>query len=231
MMEAFTGTILLWPMDWAPHDWALCHGQELKVMDYQALYSLLGNKYGGTAGTTFKLPDLRGRVPVGMGQGPGLQNQSLARQGGSETVSLTVAQLPTHTHAAILQNANFTGEISGGSISDGTCEVSVPLPKMAANSPSDTNTPGADTCLGIAKFGTTNVNIYTKSEPTLALHHKTVSASGTVKGSVTGDVTGSVTGTMTVGVAGGGIPVENMQPYLVLNYIICLNGIYPMKDY
>lgn len=230
-MEAFTGAIVLWPLDWAPYDWALCHGQELKVMEYQALYSLLGNKYGGTVNQTFCLPDLRGRVPVGMGQGPGLlQNHSLADRGGSETISLNHAQLPYHTHAASLGQVNFNGTISGGSISDGECEVSVPLPKMAANAPAETNIPGADTSLGIVKVGSSNVNIYTKSAPTLALNHEAVSAKGTVTGNVTGSVTGNLTGNVNVEPTGSNVPVENMQPYLVLNYIICLRGHYPTRD-
>ncbi|MFP3388502.1 phage tail protein [Brevibacillus sp. SIMBA_040] len=229
-MGAFTGAIVLWPLDWAPYGWALCHGQELKVMEYQALYSLLGNKYGGTVNQTFCLPDLRGRVPVGMGEGPGLQNHSLAAHGGSETVSLSTAHLPYHTHAASLEQVNFNGTISGGSISDGECEVSVPLPKNAANAPAETNIPSTDTSLGIVKVGSSNVNIYTKSAPTLALNHEAVSAKGTVTGKVTGGVTGNLTGYVNVEPTGSSAPVKNMQPYLVLNYIICLQGNYPTRD-
>ncbi len=67
-MDAFIGTILLWPMDWAPQDWLLCNGQVLQMTSYQALYSLIGIRFGGDGRTTFALPDLRGRVPVGVGQ-------------------------------------------------------------------------------------------------------------------------------------------------------------------
>ena len=73
-MEPYIGQILLVAWNFAPPGWALCNGQLQSVMQYQALFSLIGNTYGGDGRTTFALPDLRGRVPLHQGQGPGLSN-------------------------------------------------------------------------------------------------------------------------------------------------------------
>jgi microcystin-dependent protein len=75
--------IALWPMDWAPRGWALCQGQLLPIRGNEALYSLIGTQFGGFGADTFALPDLRGRAPVGIGQGPGLENVALAQQADS----------------------------------------------------------------------------------------------------------------------------------------------------
>lgn len=82
-----------------PQGWALCAGQSLAIADYQALYSLLGILYGGDGISTFRLPDLSGRVPIGTGQGPGLSNYPVAATGGQDTVMLTTGQMPVHTHS------------------------------------------------------------------------------------------------------------------------------------
>ena len=81
-----------------PSGWAFCLGQELKIADNPVLFKLLGTTFGGNGGTTFFLPDLRGRVPLGVGLRPGLENYSLGQQGGSEKVALSTDQMPKHTH-------------------------------------------------------------------------------------------------------------------------------------
>ncbi len=90
----------LWPLDWAPMYWSICDGKTLQITQYSALYSLLGTTYGGDGRTTFGLPDLRGRVPIGAGQQPGAANYVLGRFGGRETVTLTSNEMPSHSHAA-----------------------------------------------------------------------------------------------------------------------------------
>lgn len=82
----------------APRDWALCDGQLLAVSQNDALFSLLGTIYGGDGRSTFGLPDMRGRIPVHAGSGPGLSNRALGARGGAENVTLTVNQLPSHSH-------------------------------------------------------------------------------------------------------------------------------------
>jgi microcystin-dependent protein len=82
----------------APQGWALCNGQLLPIDQNQALFSLLGTTYGGDGRTTFALPDLQSRVPVGQGQSPGLSSYAEGQAGGAETVTLAATQLPGHTH-------------------------------------------------------------------------------------------------------------------------------------
>lgn len=97
--DVFVGEILLFPCNFAPRGFAFCQGQLLPISQNTALFSLLGTIYGGDGKSNFALPDLRGRVPIGFGQGPGL---SLYDQGGSagvESVALAATQIPAHTHA------------------------------------------------------------------------------------------------------------------------------------
>ena len=84
--------------NFAPRSWAFCDGQLLPIAQNQALFSILGTTYGGDGRTTFALPDLRGRAAIHPGTGPGLSNRQLGERGGSETNTLTLPQLPTHTH-------------------------------------------------------------------------------------------------------------------------------------
>ncbi|HZW26299.1 MAG TPA: tail fiber protein [Gallionella sp.] len=98
MSDAYLGEIKLFSGNYAPQDWRICDGSMLDVNSYQALFSLLGTIYGGDGVNTFALPDLRGRVPVGQGQGTDLTDRVLGQSGGSETATVSEAQLPAHTH-------------------------------------------------------------------------------------------------------------------------------------
>ena len=97
-VETFLGEIRMFAGNFAPTGWAFCQGQLLPIAQNQALFSLLGTTYGGDGRTTFALPDLRGRVPVGFGQGPGLSNRVIGEQFGSELVTLNINQMPSHNH-------------------------------------------------------------------------------------------------------------------------------------
>lgn len=99
MSEPFVGEIRMFAGNFAPRGWAFCDGQLLAVSQNDALFSLLGTIYGGDGRTTFGLPDLRGRIPIHAGTGPGLSPRRLGGKGGAEKVTLTVNQLPSHTHA------------------------------------------------------------------------------------------------------------------------------------
>lgn len=99
-MEFYIGQILLFAGTFAPRGWAYCHGQLLSIQQNSALFSILGTTYGGNGTTNFGLPDLRGRVPMGTGQGPGLTPRSLGEIGGTESVTLTLQHLPAHQHQA-----------------------------------------------------------------------------------------------------------------------------------
>ena len=99
MAEPFIGEIRMFAGNFAPRSWAFCNGQLLQVNQNDALFSLLGTIYGGDGRTTFGLPDLRGRLPIHAGTGPGLTPRAQGQKSGTETVTPTAAQLPSHTHA------------------------------------------------------------------------------------------------------------------------------------
>jgi microcystin-dependent protein len=99
MSEPFVGEIRMFAGDFAPRGWAFCDGQLLAVSQNDALFSLLGTIYGGDGRTTFGLPDMRGRIPLQQGTGPGLSPRRLGSKSGSEKETLTVNQLASHTHS------------------------------------------------------------------------------------------------------------------------------------
>ncbi|MFB9326038.1 phage tail protein [Paenibacillus aurantiacus] len=194
-MEAYVGMIMPWPMDWAPANWLPCDGRLVTINGYEMLYSLIGVTYGGDGRTTFKLPDLRGRVPIGMGQQPGGANYVIGTVGGTETTALTTSSLPAHVHT-------FSG----------TANVNVGAP--ANTGEPTTSIPAANTSLSIGKDSTAGeANIYNTAPPTMMT--ATMNATASVSGST--------------GVAGAGQPFNNVQPYQVINYIICVNGWYPRR--
>lgn len=102
-MEPLLGSIILFGGNFAPRGWAFCDGQLLPIAQNSALFSILGTTYGGDGKTTFALPDLRGRVAMQPGQGPGLSSYQLGQKGGAESVTLTVNNMPSHSHVL---NAN-----------------------------------------------------------------------------------------------------------------------------
>jgi microcystin-dependent protein len=98
MAEPFIGQINIFPYNFAPRNWAFCQGQIMSIAQNTALFSLLGTTFGGNGQTTFALPDLRGRAAVGSGQGPGLQNYVLGEVIGTESTTLSILNLPAHSH-------------------------------------------------------------------------------------------------------------------------------------
>ena len=98
MAEPFIGGIIMFGGNFAPRSYAFCSGQLLSIAQNTALFSILGTTYGGNGQTTFALPDLRGRVPIHPGQGPGLSNYSLGQQAGTESNTLTTNNMPAHAH-------------------------------------------------------------------------------------------------------------------------------------
>ncbi|WP_130736563.1 phage tail protein [Flavobacterium sp. J27] len=99
--EPFIGEIKIFGFNFAPKGYMLCAGQILSIAQYSALFSLIGTTYGGNGQTTFAIPDLQGRMPIGQGQGPGLPDYSMGEVGGRTTVTLTSANLPAHIHTLI----------------------------------------------------------------------------------------------------------------------------------
>ncbi|MDF1873413.1 tail fiber protein [Vannielia sp.] len=108
MSEPFVGEIRMFGGNFAPRGWAFCDGQLLAVSQNDALFSLLGTIYGGDGRTTFGLPDMRGRIPIHKGHGPGLSERRLGSKGGEEHVTLTTNQLASHHHEFMANTAAAT---------------------------------------------------------------------------------------------------------------------------
>jgi len=109
MSQPYIGQIILVGFNFAPVGFAACDGRLLSIAQNQALFALLGTTYGGDGQSTFALPDLRGRVPMGQGQGPGLSSRAIGEIGGNETVTLTTNQIAQHTH--VIDASATTGTI------------------------------------------------------------------------------------------------------------------------
>ena len=131
MSEPFVGEIRMFAGNFAPRGWALCDGQLLAVSQNDALFSLLGTIYGGDGRTTFGLPDLRGRIPIHQGTGPGLSQRRLGQKGGAERVTPMANNLASHTHPlqASADAADQTGPAGNVNAESATIDhyVSEPL--------------------------------------------------------------------------------------------------------
>lgn len=119
MSQPFVGEIRLFAFNFEPAGWAACDGQLLPISENDTLFQLIGTTYGGDGQSTFALPDLRGRLPIHMGQGAGLGNRLLAETGGVETVTLTSSQIPSHTHTLIATAAAATAVTPGSNLLPG----------------------------------------------------------------------------------------------------------------
>ena len=115
-MDGYLAQIIMFAGNFAPRNWAYCDGQLLPISGNSALFSLIGTIYGGDGRTTFQLPDFRGRTAVGARQGAGLTNRPLGSRSGTETVTLTVAEIPQHNHptqVAVSTSAGTEGNTNG----------------------------------------------------------------------------------------------------------------------
>ena len=190
-MQPYLGMIILFGGNFAISQWQICAGQTLAISQYSALFSILGTYYGGNGVSTFQLPDLRGRVAIGMGQAPGLSPYIIGQTGGTENATLTLNNLPAHNHTASL-----------------TVTVSASIAGATANQPSVTaNTISAPS----DPLSGDTINLYSNSTPAVALN-----TAGVAKGSTNN--------------TGNNIPFPIMQPYLTLNYLIAMSGIFPSRN-
>ena len=159
MSEPFIGEIRTVGFNFAPRGWAFCDGQLLSISSNQALFSLLGTTYGGDGRTTFALPDLRGRVSVHPGTGAGLSTYRIGQRGGAETNTLTVNQLPSHTHA------NNMASAAEGDSNDPTGKL---LAKTDARTYTDT---GPAVASGGTSGSTGGGQAISNIQPYLAVYH------------------------------------------------------------
>lgn len=116
MTQPFLGEIVIYAFNFAPRGWVMCNGQILPINQNQALFSLLGTTFGGDGVTTFALPDLRGRTPIGSGQGPGLSNYNLGEVTGEAGHTLISAEMPSHTHTPNCNSGAGTSASPGGNV-------------------------------------------------------------------------------------------------------------------
>lgn len=172
-MDPYIGEIRLFAGSFVPAGWALCDGTEHSVQWNQALYTIVGNIYGGDGRTTFQLPDLRNCVPVHFGQGLGLSPYVMGQTGGESTVTLTEDQLPNHDHDVACSNlGNQTSPV--GAVWGG-------LPGKKA------------------------VQVYNNADADTPMNPQAISSVGSDQAH------------------------NNLQPFLTLNFIIALEGVYPVK--
>ena len=221
-MESFIGQIILWPIAWVPEGWALCDGSLLPIQPNAALYSLLGVRYGGNGSTTFGLPNLCGRVPVGsqnVGANVVTSGSATATVSGNAAGNITigVANLPGHTHPAVL---------TPGAAQN----VSVAIPAASA-ALATTDTPGTAVIpgkiAGTAGGKPMISQIYSAAASDTTLKPFNVSVPGD---SATVAVNANTGGqALAVSLPLNGATVNVMQPYQTLNYIICTQGIYPNR--
>ncbi len=210
-MEGTIGEIRGFGGNFAPRTWAFCEGQLLSIAQHTALFSSLGTTYGGDGRTTFALPDLRGRVPISAGTGPGLSTHKLGARSGTETVTLNVLQIPSHFHTASSSVVGGTGSITGTA----TATVNI-------NNTDGPDQDGNGKFLGYSDGG----GLYTGTPDGSTLN----------AGSVTVDTSGlgiNMSGmgvSTTVNPTGGSQPHNNMQPYLTIYWIICLQGVFPSRS-
>ena len=181
-MEGTIAEIRYFAGNFAPRSWAFCAGQILPIAQNTALFSLLGTTYGGNGQTTFALPDFRGRVAVGPGQGPGLSPYDLGQVSGSESFTILQGNLPPHTHP-------FAGTVTmNGNAADGNADA--PQNSYPASE------------AGTELYATTNNGSFMS-----AMQHNLATTN-----------------------TGGQQPVGNLQPVLGLNFIICMQGIFPSRN-
>jgi microcystin-dependent protein len=171
MSEPFIAEIRIFAGNFAPRSWAFCNGQLLPIAQNTALFSLIGTTYGGDGRTTTALPNLEGRAAMHPGRGPGLTSRRLGGRGGVETVTLTEAQTPVHSH-------NWRTHPKPATSND-------PEGRLIAES--------------------AGMNAYTDKVEGAAMNSAALSN------------------------AGGNSSHNNMQPYIALNYIIALQGLYPSR--
>ncbi|WP_019990410.1 phage tail protein [Rudanella lutea] len=173
-MEGYIAQIIMFAGNFAPRGWAFCNGQILSIAQNTALFSLLGTTFGGNGQTTFALPDFRGRVPVGTGQGPGLPPVVLGQMAGAATHTLIITEMPAHNHSLV-----------------------------ASSQTGNTAAPA---------------NAFLAATGALDPEYRSTLDSGVTLGP------------NSMSIAGGSQPHNNMQPYLGINFIICMEGIFPARN-
>ena len=179
-VDPYLGEVSIFAGNFAPRGWAFCDGQLLPISQYSALFSLLGTIYGGDGRTTFALPDMRGRMAMGHGNGPGLSNRNFGARGGQETTTLSIVNMPNHNHVATLH-----AEAAPGTSGNPTGQL-----------------------LSIVNTGETEIYAAPVPATNIAMASEAITVSSN----------------------GGGQSFSNEPPFIVMGYIIALQGTFPSRS-
>jgi len=206
-MDGVVASIQLFGGNFAPRNWRLCDGALITISDNSALFSLIGTTFGGDGRTTFGVPDLRGRVAAGTGEGPGLPNRNIGNKWGTETTALGVHQLPTHSHNIVLRDPQNPPSLNV---------------KVNASSDEGTVPTGQDAYWAVThKITGPSTTLYdtysTDKDITMAADAVEVSLSG-LNYALEAQETGS----------SGAFSIA--QPSIALIHVICLIGVYPSRS-
>ncbi len=241
-MDVFMGLIFPSALTFAPKQTDYCGGQAYSISQNSALFSLLGTTFGGDGVNTFNLPDLKGRVAVGVG---GALNIAMGEAGGSAAITLTPANMPYHTHTAGFTattgsvpitisvgtgGAGINASVAAAAI-NGTLTVSTA--NATDTAPSNLNVPAVTQNIVVNPSVTRPVQIYGQaSTPNTAnwpVGGTTAAQLAPVNGTISGNATTINGGTVAVQPAGGSAPFSTIPPYLGIAYLIVTQGIYPSR--
>ena len=203
-MDEYLAIIKIFAGNFAPKTFAFCQGQIMSIQSNQALFALIGTIYGGNGTTTFALPNLGGRVPVGTGQGIS-RNYQVGEAAGVESITLTSNQMPMHGHTQALTSESTSSQAGTAIAAAG--DAITPLNNYLALSPKIGSGPNA-----------TQLKTYATA------------AAGTPVSLGGGAITTNTTTSGNTALAGGSQPVSIMQPYLAINYVITTQGIFPSRN-
>lgn len=228
-MDAFMGSVLAVGFNYPPRGWLFCNGQTVPIQQNSAMFALLGTMYGGDGQNTFGIPDLRGRAVFGsQAQGPGLMNIPQGQKAGTNTTTVVtngvatftigIPNLPQHNHSVTVPGSAFTASSTLYASTDATG--------------GQTAATGATLCSTTGVGGAPQAAIYETTTPTAgsmkALNPASVTTSLVGNANVNSGTTGSGAAISTPVVASANVSL--MPPYLGLNYIIAMEGIFPSRN-
>ncbi|HEY9000098.1 MAG TPA: tail fiber protein [Mucilaginibacter sp.] len=202
-MDGTIGEIRAFAGTFAPLNWQLCQGQTLSISAYTTLFAIIGTIYGGNGQTTFQLPNLQSRVVIGTGQGIGLPNYDAGQTLGEEGHTLNINEMPSHNHTVTSQTDN-TPSSATFTLNGINATGGKPDPQnnvLAQDSGGKTIYAPSGLTISPMNAGSVTLNSFTSSVPTV-----------------------------TVNMAGSSLPHSNIQPVCAINYIICVQGIFPSRD-
>lgn len=233
-MECYMGTIFPWAPNFSPYYFSYCNGVFLEISQYNALFALLGNRWGGDGIRTFALPDLRKRMPLG--NALDFRAPVLGESGGAATVTLTAENLPSHTHDAIFTPVRNTTTVTTPSVAPkGNLATTVATEIVGGDTTAQDPAAGGSYYLTGVKGA--SLGPVTTTPPTAATKANLLGTTVTVTPSadyvpyipsLTAEIPTVVDGQVTIrDKVKAATPVGILPPYLVVNYIICTEGIYP----